>query len=833
MSRYPLLLLALVALASPSLAERHLLQVEDFEGPWRRQTNIPGYLGKGFCTSNAKGVAKSVMRKTVEVREAGRYAVWLRGFTSANSRRAMQAEVNGTRLAVTHKDKRRRWVWQCAGRLDLKPGQIVIVIRDADVGFETADAVLLTNRKDDDPMAEERQWWLYADGLPDEANALRFNINAILALTRKRRVPASKREWEARRPAIDRALKAALGLDPWPDKTPLRARITGRAERDAYTIENVVFESQPSFYVTANVYVPKKAKRPLPAVIVTAGHAMREGKNYDLYRTVQLSLVRQGFLVLAYDPIGQGERRRRGYSHSVGYAALLVGHSNCGYMVWDTIRALDYLLTRPDVDPKRIGTAGNSGGGLNAMYVMPVEPRLATGASFCCLCSYSAWIKDGGNHCICNHVPGIARHMEQFEFVGLSAPRPFLAGSGAKDPIFPIRGVRSTMERARRIYALFGVEERAALREVPLPHGWSQPLREACVGWMRRWLQGKGDGSPVPEEPVKLGDWRAKHLQCLKDGKMPPDARSYVDLIRDEARRLIAEYPPSPSRNTEHAVWAKSLRARLWETMGGQPTFRPRAKAHGTFAWDGHRVERLTIQTEPTLQVPALLIRPRGASGPTSAVITLDEGGKVAARDSAVVKGLLERGIAVLALDVRALGEVAVHANHCASDAVLLGRPLLAQQAWDVLCAARVLAARKDVDARRIGLYGKGSVGLIATLAGALSEDIHAVISEGAIGSFAHAIADPLPQPLWVYAPHILKAADVPQLVALHAPRPFLWLNAVGIQRKPLPEGEFERLAKPAFASYRATGAEAALATGLNARPTARIVAFLESALRH
>jgi dienelactone hydrolase len=444
--------------------------------------------------------------------------------------------------------------------------------------------VLLTNRKDDDPMADERNWWIYPDGLPDQANALRFNIDAILALTRKRHVPATKVAWAERKGEIARELRRALGLDPWPKKTPLNARVTGRTERDGYTIENVVFESQPNFYVTANVCVPKGAKPPLPAVVVAAGHAMEQGKNYDMYRTVQLSLCRLGFLVLAYDPIGQGERRRRGNSHTVGFAALMTGHLNIGYMAWDTIRALDYLLTRKEVDPKRIGLTGNSGGGLNTMYAFPVEARFAAAASYGFACSYHSWIKDGGNHCIWSHLPGSARHFEQFEVIGLNVPRPFLAGNGTQDTIFPKAGFLSTMSRAKRIYALHGVEDRIAQRLGPHGHGFYPPLRESCYGWMCRWLQGKGDGSPVPEAKLTLESWRSKHLRCFRDDvKRPKDARTYVDLVREEAARLIAAYPPVPAGRSGYAAWAKGLRERLWDTLGGEPSVRPAAKTVGTF----------------------------------------------------------------------------------------------------------------------------------------------------------------------------------------------------------------------------------------------------------
>ncbi len=787
---------AICMFATAGYAERLLLQIEDFDGSWRRQTNIPGYLGEGFCTSNASpNVASTTMQTTVRVSQGGGYVVWLRAFTSANSRRALQIEVAGERLAVTHKDTRRRWVWEKAGEVELTAGPVQIAVHDADVGFETADAVLLTDDPDEDPMDEERLWSIYPDSLPDEANALRFNIDACVALTQKWPDPETLEQWESRRTAVELSFRRALGFDPWPDKTPLAARITGRCERETYTIENLLFQSKPHFYVTANVYVPKDAPRPLPAVLVTAGHAMQQGKNYDLYRTAQLGLVHQGFLVLAYDPVGQGERRLPGNSHDVSYAALLTGKSNLHYMVWDSIRAVDYLVTRDDVDPNRIGLTGNSGGGLNTMYTMPVEPRFAVGASFCCLCSYEAWLAEGGNHCICNHLPGACRDFEQFEFIGLCAPRPFLAGNGAKDPIFPVAGVRKTIDRAQKIYALHDQAERVRLQEAPLTHGWSGPLREAAYGWFDRWLQNCGDGAPRAEPKLELEDWQAKDLQVLKDGKMPDDAKTYVDLVGEEADRLVTSYPPVPDDEAARNVWAVKLRQELWTLLGGKPPeLEPAAQSLGTFEWDGHTVERLAIRTEEALEIPALLILPGDASTPLRVVITIDDEGKEAVRHSMVSAKLLDRGIAVLALDVRGLGEVKVHENHCASDAIVLGRPMLAQQAWDVACAVRYLASRKDIDGNRIAVYGRGSTGTIATLAGALFDKIATVVAEGSVGSFVHTIADPLPQPRWLYAPNILKTADVPQLTALCSSRRFLCVNPAGLNSERLQEAEVEEL---------------------------------------
>jgi len=636
-------------------------------------------------------------------------------------------------------------------------------------------------------MPEDPMWTVYGGKVPEAANALRFNINACLGLCEKRTDPSSREDWEGRRKGLAAELQHALGLNPWPERTPLNARVAGRAERDGYAIENVVFESRPRFYVTANVYVPKGGAPRKPAVIIVPGHAMDHGKNHEPYRMAQLALVAQGFVVLSYDPVGQGERKLPGYSHALGYPALLVGWTNEGFIVWDTVRAVDYLVSRPDVDPRRIGLAGNSGGGENTFYTMPLEPRVAAGASCCFVCSYHAWVKDGGDHCICNHMPGILHHLEEFEIIALCAPRPFLAANGAKDGIFPIAGTRETMQRAAKVYAFHDAADSIRLVEAPLPHGWAQPLREAAVGWLARGLQGKGDGSPIPEPKIELEDIKSPDLYCLKEGKLPGDAKSYAAMIRQEAERLIAAYPPVPVQATERAAWARALRERLWQVLGGMPAAPPApARELGAFEWQGHRVERLAIPTEPGLEVPGLFIRPKGAEAKAPAVIFLDDEGKAAVKTSALVEGLLARGVAVLALDPRALGEGTVNPNHCSSDAVLLGRPLLAQQAWDIISAASHLKARTDVARERVAVAARGKVGIVAILAGALSDELACGVVNGAPASYLDAIADPLPLPRWGYAANVLKVADIPQWVALWAPRPLLALNPLGEHEKPL-----------------------------------------------
>lgn len=788
--RTAFLCLAMACASAAAFSAEVLLQVEDFEGPWRRQTNIQGYLGTGFCTSNANpNVADTVMTGKAAIVEAGRYAVWVRAYTSENSKRALRVHVNGTPLETTHTGQERRWMWEKAGEIDLQPGDAVVEIRDADDGFESADAVMLTNDRNADPSAADRRWEVFGGEVPEEADALRFMIEACCAQAQLRKDPRDQAAWEERAPGLKRALANALGLDPMPEKTPLNTRVTGRAERADYVVENVVFESRPNFLVTANVYLPRNASFPAPAVVVVPGHAMEEGKNYGLYMRAQIGLARMGCIVLGYDPIGQGERKLPGFDHTMGYGSLLVGETNEGMIVWDTIRAVDYLLTRPDVDPARLGLTGNSGGGENTFYTMPLEERLAAAASFCFVCSYEDWIRDGGNHCICNHLPGILNHMEEFEILALNTPRPFLSGSGAEDKIFPIDGVRRTCERARRIYRMYGAADRMVNIDVPLGHGWSDPLREAGYGWMGKWLLGQGDGRPIKEDSFEVEDPKSPDMLCFDGNQIPADSETVVTLNRKRAEALRAACSTPP---TDEAGWtqqAGTMREALWDVFGGRPAgVAPEARTLDTFEWNGLRVETLAITTEPGMTVAALLLRSATAEGQAPAAIFLGESDKQEVRGDVRAQKLLEEGWCVLALDTRGMGETIgkYPQNQIVSNGVHLGRSLFAQRVWDVLQAGRYLATRSDVAADRLRCVGLGPSAVLALYAAALGDGFEEVEAVRPLASYRFFIENDQPQPLWLCVPNILKVADVAQAAALAAPSSVTIVEAVGYGNAPL-----------------------------------------------
>ena len=210
--------------------------------------------------------------------------------------------------------------------------------------------------------------------------------------------------------------------------------------------------------MTANLYRPKAAapgKR--AAILCPVGHYLREGKRAADVQSRCIKLARMGFVVLTYDPIGQGERNISGnIHHEAGYALLPLGQTIAGWMVWDSMRAIDYLLTQPDVDPERIGVTGNSGGGLNTLFTAALDHRVRAAVVVGFVFEFNNWLKYGGSHCTCTHLAGWFRGMEWFEIGGLIAPRALMMLHGEHDGIFPISGARRAGHNTEAIYALTG-----------------------------------------------------------------------------------------------------------------------------------------------------------------------------------------------------------------------------------------------------------------------------------------------------------------------------------------------------------------------------------------
>ena len=580
-------------------------------------------------------------------------------------------------------------------------------------------------------------------------------------------------------------------LGGFPERTPLDARITGTLERDDYRVEMLVYESLPGFRVTANVYVPRRPAPPYPAVLGVAGHS-DNGKASATYQRAWISMAKRGFLVLAYDPPGQGERSlyfdpelgrsRVGIGtreHTLsGLQCLLTGHHFARYELGDGIRAVDYLLTRGDVDPARLAVAGNSGGGTQAAYLAVVEPRLAVAAPSCYMTSWKAlWFHSGPQDAE-QVLPGfLAYGLDFADFALAFAPRPFQILSATRD-FFPIAGARSAHEEARRAYERLGHAERVGFFEHDDSHGWSKPRREATYRWLERWLHGRVDEGKEPAFDTEL----ESDLYATPTGQV---STSYdgAETVQSLNRAVAEEiYPGRRAVGLDVEALRRLVRSRLRmaETLGS-PAVRPL----GELGRDGYRIERIALHAAPGITVPALVFVPAGGPARKPAVLYVHGSGK--GEDAAPggdLEALVLSGHLVMAPDPRGMGESRPTSAGGGYDpawqmlqrALLVDRTLVGMQAEDLRGAFAVLETRADVDPARIAVLGKGHGGVLALVLAALEPKVEKVAVEGTVLSYLDIVRARHHEGLTAaFVPGVLRDFDLPDLAAVIAPRTF-WI---------------------------------------------------------
>jgi cephalosporin-C deacetylase-like acetyl esterase len=587
---------------------------------------------------------------------------------------------------------------------------------------------------------------------------------------RARRVRATT-DWAAYRKAFREQVISSLG--GLPERTPLNARVMGVIQRDGYRIEKVIFESQPRFYVTANLYVPRTGSAPYPAILFPLGH---EGgaKAHDAWQRVLGNLARRGFVLLAWDPVGQGERiqlydedfRTSKLSASTtehtmaGIQSILLGDSFARFTIWDGMRALDYLLSRPEVDASRVGITGNSGGGTHSSYLAALEDRIHVAAPSCYLTNWRKLLETIGPQDAEQCFPGfLGAGYDHPDFVIAFAPKPFLILSAIRD-FFPILGARETFAEGQRIYDSLGAAGKLSMVEADDGHGYTLPRREAGYRWFTRWLQGREDTSP--EQEVVIAS--EQELACTKTGQVLTSLGGESVYSLNVARLEALRKPGSVTDLRRLTRFEKREKPLLVQPLGGD-----------------QRMRKLIYQTEPGIWVPAVLFEPAG-EGRKPAVVVAHGRGKAASMEA--VRKHLDTGRVVLSIDVRGVGETGPASRrsgdwaryfgdyHSAMTAVLLGKPLVAMRAEDISAAAGYLAELPSVDASRIAVHGLETAGVAALIATTLDSRIASAVIEGGLVSYESVIRSRIHRNVFEQViPGALRYFDLPDLVRWSAPR--------------------------------------------------------------
>jgi dienelactone hydrolase/pimeloyl-ACP methyl ester carboxylesterase len=565
--------------------------------------------------------------------------------------------------------------------------------------------------------------------------------------------------------ALQRSLRRGFLdlLDGFPPRagTP-PARVTGHLDGGDHVIDKIAFESFPGYFVSALLYRPRKLDGRRPAVLSPCGHSP-VGKAEGTYQILHANLAKRGYVVLTYDPVGQGERSQfwdaaRGRSrfnlgcgeHAVlGNPLYLLGTSLARYRIWDGLRAFDYLSSRPEVDPARIGCAGNSGGGTLTAYLAALEPRLAAAA----ICCYITTLPRR----MANRVPDdpdsdpeqdifgfVHAGIDHAGLLALIAPRPALLGTAQFD-FFPIEGAKESFAEAQRLYQVAGVGKRIARAEAPARHGLTLPLRKAVYAWFDRWLAGKEVSS---EEEIPVTPRPAKELQVCADGQVNGTLRS------------------------------RSLLPLIWNSFQMQPR-RPRVPLRDLLRLDRESADFAVTEL---------------AAGSKGLIVCINGNEARDWREEDVfLRAVRGQDYGVAVVDPRGVGtlrprlEVRGHAyadplsgveENIAYNAFLVGRSLLGMRVRDVLAAMERLAGGRQP----VVLCGRRDAALVACLAAAGGPAIGRVAVEDQLVRFESLFAaEGKPINAASILPGLLRDfGDMPDVLAAIAPRPVLLAAPVG-----------------------------------------------------
>ena len=581
--------------------------------------------------------------------------------------------------------------------------------------------------------------------------------------------------------AVREKIRASFG--PNPVKTPLNPRVTKVVERDAYRIENVLFESRPGFLVSANLYLPKGRAFPLPGVVASCGHSAN-GKAIDTYQAFCQGLARLGYVVLIFDPIGQGERMQyvdaswapvRGTGTAehnyAGIQQVLVDERFCMWRAWDGIRALDYLLSREEVDARHVGITGNSGGGTMTTWLCGLEQRWTMAAPSCFVTEFRRNMENELGADMEQCPPrALALGLDHEDFLAALAPKPIIILAKEKD-YFDARGNEAAYHRLKGLYRLLGAEDNIGYFVGPTYHGYSQENREAMYRWFNR-CTGISDAKTEPTLVME----KEETLWCTPHGQVAElQSRTIQSFTQQKSRTLAATRVDLDGAALPQAV-ADTLRL---PRPAGVPEFRILRPLPDRKYPMRHALPYM-VETDPGVHAivyrltrePLLSRPPRDT---TSAILYVSHASAdQELRSEPLIRELLagEPEAALYTCDVRGVGESEPQTTNLtsrgeystdyfySSHANMLDYPYVGQRTFDVL---RVLDWLNAWGHSQIHLAAKGHGALPATFAALLSGHVTQVTLKNALTSYTEvASATDYGWPLSALVPGVLTSFDLP-----------------------------------------------------------------------
>ncbi len=527
-------------------------------------------------------------------------------------------------------------------------------------------------------------------------------------------------------------------IGTFPKKTALNARITGKVQRDGYRVEKLLFESRPSFFVSALMFVPdaEKFSPPYPAVLVPCGHA-ESAKGHDEYQAMGALSALHGMAALVFDPLDQGERHQlldpSGKPHMwgtrahnmEGIRANLLGQHMANYFTWDGIRALDYLVSRDDVDPDRIGISGNSGGGTQTTYLFAADPRLKAAAPSCFIHTIFTEARLEMGDAEQNVFAQMRDGLDHPDYIMMAAPRPHKILAATHD-FFRIYATWDSYRYVKRYYSSLGYSERTGIMENLEGHNYNSRQREAAVQWLLRWLTGRDEN--VREPSIELLDATAYTVTDSASVLKLAGAISINELFREaledsrEERKLYLEA-------SDHEELASRIRS-----LTGMDLLN--ASGFAVISGPGHRNEAgkgsvYHLESGDGYQLRANYFKASTGNGESPVLFLAEQGSDY---HLAEITALAGAGHDVLSLELPGTGHHGFQRNkgirlssglswEDCNKAYLMGRSIVGYRTRDILEVAEFFRTLSGEEKGLI-LHASGEMGIPALHAAFLEQDL-------------------------------------------------------------------------------------------------------------
>jgi hypothetical protein len=620
----------------------------------------------------------------------------------------------------------------------------------------------------------------------------------------------TREDWERQRPERRRQFLEMMGMWPLPPRTDLKPVVTGKVDAEYFTIEKLHFQSLPGLYVTANLYLPKKATLPAPAILYVCGHGASivdkvSYGNKVSYQHHPAWLAEHGYVCLIVDSLELGEIQgiHHGTYNLNQWWWQTVGYTPAGIECWNAIRALDYLETRKEVDAKRFGVTGRSGGGATSWWVAAADERVQCIVPVAGITDVLAHVAGESpvppgtlprfrkgvvtGHCDCMYFVNTYR-WDNALAAALCTPRPLLLGNSDADSIFPVPGYRRLADKVRKVYDLYGAADKFQLLETAGQHKDTPELRLGEYGWMNRWLKNDTGEVNEPERP------RFEPPQ-LKVFDRPPDDAINSLVQETFCKPAVVEQPQAPEVARE---WWKGKSKELFDGLrdkvfqGWPAQASPlQVQLSDDVKHDGLRLRAFDFVSEENVELRLWLLTAEKVEKPSLVVLTaVDEPGwqswtqelgpafKEAlqlAKEPTLDEAKLVQNRKALEFNKWAFATVAPRGigptryaevgtpddNHIRRRFALLGQTLDGQRVWDVRRGLAVLRGVDDLKETKLWLQGSGDMAGVVLYAALFEPDVARL-------DLWHPPATHRQGPIFL---NVRRVLDMPQAVALAFPR--------------------------------------------------------------